>query len=119
MQKLHTKFSKFESKYEQIEDNQELGHGAQGSVFKVKRRDDPHGPAYAAKIYYHKEGGQEQTIFETEILMYAILPKTSLFGQLVEHFDEGDRKILILKFIDGHKYKLHKDSLPVQSKLNS
>jgi len=51
--------------------------------------------------------------------MYAILPKTSLFGQLVEHFDEGERKILILKFIDGHKYKLHKDTLPVESKLNS
>lgn len=115
---MQAKFSKFESKYEKIEDV-EMGHGAQGSVFKVKRRDDPMGPAYAAKIYHTKEGGQEQTIFETEILMYAILPKTSLFGQLVEHFDEGDRKILILKLIDGHKYKHHKEELPVQSELDS
>ena len=34
--------------------------------------------------------------------MYKILPKgTGLTGELVEYFDEGNRRVMILKFIDG------------------
>lgn len=57
--------------------------------------------------------------FETEILMYAILPKTSLFGKLVEYFDEDERKILILEFIEGHQFKHHQDKLPCQKSQNT
>ena len=65
-----------------------------------------------------KDGGHQETIYKTEIGMYRILPKTDLFGKLVEHFDEDDKKILILKFIEGHTYKYHKDELPVDSDIS-
>ena len=52
--------------------------------------------------------------------MYGMLPKdTGLFGELVEHFDEGARKILILKLIDGHTFKHHKDTAPCVKDLSA
>lgn len=113
-----TYFSHFENKYSRVDD-EELGHGAQGSVYKVIRKDDPNGKVYAAKIYHTKEGGKEQTIYETEILMYAILPKINIFGRLVEHFDEGNKKILILEYIDGTYFKQHKEQLPTMGQLDA
>jgi len=48
--------------------------------------------------------------------MYDILPKerNQMLGHLIEHFDEGEgeRKILILDFIDGRMYHRHKQEFP-------
>jgi serine/threonine protein kinase len=115
---MQANFSRFESKYQKVETD-DIGHGAQGSVFKVVRKDDPNGEVFAAKIYHMKDGGHQETIYKTEVLMYRVLPKTDLFGKMVEHFDEGDKKILILKLIDGHTYKYHKDELPVDTKVKT
>lgn len=52
------KVSLFDAKYQKVEDNQ-IGQGAQGSVFKVVKRSDPNGKTYAAKIYHTQEGGSE------------------------------------------------------------
>lgn len=35
-----------------------------------------------------------------------------MIGNMIEHFDEGDKKILVLDFIDGQLYKKHHDTLP-------
>lgn len=115
---MQANLSGFERKYQKVEGDQ-IGHGAQGSVFKVVKKDDPNGEVFAAKIYHMTEGGHDEAIYKTEILMYRLLPKSSLFGTLLEHFDEGDRKVLILKYIDGHTYKHHKEALPVAAKLET
>jgi len=113
-----TKVSQFDAKYQKVEQAQ-IGKGAQGSVFKVVKRSDPNGKVYAAKIYHAEENGAEKIIFETEILMYTILPKSQLFGKMVEYFDEADRKILILEFIEGHLFKNHHDKLPIEKDLST
>lgn len=51
--------------------------------------------------------------------MYTILPKSNLFGKMIEYFDEADRKILILEFIEGHLFKHHQDKLPCQKDLST
>lgn len=80
-----------------------MGKGGQGSVFKVTKKGDESGKVYAAKTY-HTEYGQchiDET-YQNEIELYNVLPETPMLGHLVDHFDEGKRKILVMELIKGH-----------------
>lgn len=98
----------FDETYYNFEDHQKLGSGAQGCVFKVVRRDDEEKKVLAAKKF-HKNVSD---VYKREKIAYKKLPKNDLLGQCIESYDEGDKKYLVLKMINGMNLekKIYRDS---------
>lgn len=84
-----------------------MGQGAQGAVFLVVRRDDVHGPVFAAKFYHcgSQQSNQIHQFFKRELLAYKQLPQTPFIGKLVDSFEDDNIKVLILELINGKQFQ--------------